>query len=656
MFKGLMGTLSLLVALAAGAHGEHVGALVRSVIEGGPAARAGLRTGDRILKVGREPLTTRDDLQRILAAHRPGERVPFTVERDGATIKIPVTFGEQPDGSISLGVTLALSAAADAGDGAADGAAECLAWIDGTYGLERWTDELKLDLAGEVRAMRGCVSRDASRMNPDLAVRACDSVFKIHCSGLDLLLEVGEALVARCENELAPLFEQDPRQRERWERCGRDEVFDRYNESGTVTGTAECATVLREACGADEGASKPAGAWLQWGGPHQDFQAPAGRLATSWPADGPPRLWDRELGAGYSAILVEQGRLYTMYRDGEDEVAVALDARGGETIWEFRYRAAPAEGHQPGYGNGPRSTPLIVGDRLFTVGVAGTMHALDKHDGKVLWRRELWGPEFGGNLLSHGYSSSPAAYADMVIVPVGGEDAGVVAFDQTDGSVRWKTDRFRNSFSSPLVAAVAGRPQLLLCMAEELIGLDPDTGKLFWRFPIANQWGHNISMPVLTGEDTIFVSSPQVGARGLRVVAEGDGFRVEPVWSNRRVQVYHGSVVRGGDYVYGSTGVTAPAFLVAVDARTGEIVWRERGMAKANCVAADGKLVILDEQGTLYLASASPEQLVVQARARILDRFAWTVPTIVDTTLYARDRNRIVALDLGPNGQPPARS
>ena len=387
--------------------------------------------------------------------------------------------------------------------------------------------------------------------------------------------------------------------------------------------------------------------WSQWGGPNQDFIAPAKRLATSWPEGGPEKLWSRALGEGYSAILVEGGRLYTMYRAGDKEAVICIDARTGDTIWEYLYEQAPHQRHQQGFGNGPRSTPLIAGDLLFTIGVAGRMHALNKNDGKVLWSHDLWDEDFDGTILEHGYSSSPVAYKEMVIVPVGGDNAGLVAFDQQNGDVKWKSPGFKNSYSSPCIVEIIDEQQLLVFMGEELIGLNPDNGELRWRYPHANQWGHNINNPAVAGGDTIFLSSPQAGARGLRLTRDGEAIKVEEIWSTRKIQFYHGSSVRNGEWTYGSSGTMGPAFMVAVNIRTGEVGWRERGFARANCVEADGKLVILDEDGMLYLASATPEKLVVHSRTQLLERVAWTVPTIVGTTMYVRDQTQILAVNLG---------
>ena len=121
---------------------------------------------------------------------------------------------------------------------------------------------------------------------------------------------------------------------------------------------------------------------------------------------------------------------------------------------------------------------------------------------------------------------------------------------------------------------------------------------------------------------------------------------VEEVWSTRKIQFYHVTTVRDGDYVYGSTG-NGPAFMAAINIKTGEIAWRKRGFAKANCLYADGKLIILDEDGTLYLATASPEDLTVHSQVELLDKVSWTVPTLSGKTLYIRDKHRIRALDLG---------
>src|SRR5216117_3119710 len=124
-------------------------------------------------------------------------------------------------------------------------------------------------------------------------------------------------------------------------------------------------------------------AWTQWGGPHRNFTTEASGLKSGWPAAGPKVMWKRPLGEGYSSPSVEAGVLYTMYGRAGQEIVTALDAATGKTLWEH---ATPMtfRSEAPEMGNGPYSTPLLAGDRLFTAGVSGRLQCLEKKTGKLL--------------------------------------------------------------------------------------------------------------------------------------------------------------------------------------------------------------------------------------------------------------------------------
>lgn len=393
-------------------------------------------------------------------------------------------------------------------------------------------------------------------------------------------------------------------------------------------------------------ANVAAAQWTQWGGPNQDFKANSKGLAAQWGEDGPKRVWERDLGEGYSAILVDGGRLYTMYRPGDQEAVVCLDAASGKTIWEYKYKSDPAEGHATQYGEGPRATPLIAGDRIYTIGVSGTMQCLNKADGKPYWHKELW-KDFGGNIRQHGYSSSPIAYKDTVIALVGGKGASIVAFDQVSGDVVWKKHDFENSYSSPMIISLDGQDHMITFMAHEIVGVDPTSGDLKWRYEIGNQWGQNVCLPTWDDEtNTLFFSVTGAGSRGLKLTPNGDGIDTEELWKSRKIQFYHVTSVNIGDYVFGSTGGGPPHFFAAINMKTGKIAWRKRGFSKATCIYADGRLIILDEEGNLALATATPEDFTVHSKYKLFEDTAWTVPTIVGSTMYVRDKHKIMALDL----------
>jgi outer membrane protein assembly factor BamB len=386
--------------------------------------------------------------------------------------------------------------------------------------------------------------------------------------------------------------------------------------------------------------------WPQFGGPSRDFVVETSGL-TPWGSGGPTKLWERELGDGYSGIASDGDVLYTMYSPGDgEEAAVAIAAATGKTLWERRNPVEMRSSMNMEFGPGPHATPLLAGGRIFTVGVVGRFQALDPKTGEVLWARELW-DELGGKVMQRGDSCSPLAWRDTVIVSVGGGGPGLVAFAQEDGAIRWKSPALDVSPSSPVIVDVAGQKQLIYFASNEVVGLDPATGERLWGHPHETTYGLNIALPAIGEAGMLIVSSAYSGGtRALRLSREGDTTAVEELWFNNRMRVHHGNLIRIGGYVYGSSGDFGPTPLSAVDLRTGEVVWRDRAFAKAKLLLAEGRLIVLDEDGNLGLVSVSPKGLEVQARAEIFSGRAWTAPTLLGTRLYLRDRKSLVALEL----------
>jgi len=386
--------------------------------------------------------------------------------------------------------------------------------------------------------------------------------------------------------------------------------------------------------------------WLQWGGPSRNFNTNSKGLASSWPATGPKRLWSRPLGGGHSAILASGNTLYTMYSQGAQEIVIALAADTGKTIWEYKYDAPPQAGMDYEYGVGPHSTPLLVGDLLYTIGATGKLLALDKKTGKVSWTHDLW-TEYAGTKMGRGYSCSPIAYKNTVILTLGGPGQTLVAFNQKDGTVAWKNQTLDMSPSSPIIVNVDGQEQMIVFLGKVVAGIDPNNGNLLWSHPHVTEWGLNISTPVWGNDNLLFISSAYSGgSRVLRLTQKDGKTTAEELWFHRRMRLHHGTAIRIGDYVFGSSGDFGPAFLAAVNVKTGEIAYQDRSFPKSNLLLADGKLIILDEDGNLALATASPTELKVISKVSVMKNLAWTVPTLVGTKLYLRDRQTIVALDL----------
>jgi outer membrane protein assembly factor BamB len=391
----------------------------------------------------------------------------------------------------------------------------------------------------------------------------------------------------------------------------------------------------------------PTAAWPQWGGPTRNFIAPDVALADSWPASGPRTLWRRPLGDGFAAIVSDGTALYTLFRDGADDVAVALDAASGRTLWESRYAAPFNETCSERLGEAPRAAPLLAGDRLITVSAGGRMHSFDRRTGQTQWTIELVPPESDA-AKPCGYATSPVAYKDTIITMAGGKGRGVIALDSATGEQRWAAHDFSNGYSSPLVIDLAGKPELIAFTAGEISGIDPDTGALEWTQPHPADYGVNVAMPIFGEDRLLFVSSAyNGGARVLKLSRTDAGVSAREVWAHKRVRIHFGNAVRLGDRVYASNGDFGAAPFVAVDVKTGDMVWRDRAVARSTLVGVGNRLVILDEDGKLTLATPGAEGLAVQATAQIFNGRSWTAPIIVGTKLFARDRREIVALDLG---------
>jgi outer membrane protein assembly factor BamB len=397
------------------------------------------------------------------------------------------------------------------------------------------------------------------------------------------------------------------------------------------------------------GAAAADAAWPQWGGPSRNFVVEARELATVWPAGGPRRKWQKPLGPGYSAIVTDGATVYTVYRSEGRDVAVALDAATGETRWQTTYDAPFSETCSERLGPVPRAAPLLTtagGERLITVSAGGLMTSLDRRTGAQQWSIALT-PNAPDTTRACGYSSSPVAFEDLIITTVGGQGRAVVAIRAASGEIAWQAQDFMNAYSSPLVIDVDGQPEVVVFTYGEVSGLNPKTGALEWSHAHPVDQGVNVAMPLWGKDNVLFVSSAyNGGSRALRLSRQHGTVKVEELWFHRRVRIHFGNGLRLGDRVYASNGDFGSAPFVAVDVTTGDTVWRDRSVARATLIAAGDTLLILDEDGTLVLARPTDNGLDVLAKAAILSGRAWTVPTLVGTTLFVRNNVEIVALDL----------
>jgi outer membrane protein assembly factor BamB len=387
--------------------------------------------------------------------------------------------------------------------------------------------------------------------------------------------------------------------------------------------------------------------WPQFGGPRRDFTCDPVELKLAWPADGPKRVWSRPFGDGYSGIVVDNERLFSMYREGDDEIIACLEVENGKTIWQYRY-TDPIDKAQfaSRYGYGPRSTPLIVGTRLFAVSFNGRLSCVEMGSGILTWSVDLVN-EFKAQLPRWGYANSPIDYGDTIILPVGSSGAAFVAFDQVSGRTVWRRHDFENSYGSPILIEVDGQPQLVCLMAKEVVGLDPKNGSLLWQHPHEGQWRNNVPNPVWGLDQSLLVSSEgNAGTRLLKLTQSNGKTEVKEKWAVQKFRVVHRNLIRIGNRAYGSSGDFGPSLFSAIDIESGDIAWQTRDIGRAGLLRVGERLLMLEESGHLLLATPDEKGITVHARAKLLDEQAWTIPTLVGKRLYLRDRAKIMAVEL----------
>ena len=383
--------------------------------------------------------------------------------------------------------------------------------------------------------------------------------------------------------------------------------------------------------------------WPQYLGPSRNgiYAGPA--LADTWGANGPKAVWRKQVGQGFAGPAVVGNRVILFHRVGNEEVLESLDAATGNSMWRYAYPTRYRDDF--GFDEGPRAVPVVADGVIYTFGAEGQLHAVDLAKGTRLWSEDTM-KRFGVPKGFFGAAGSPLVEGGRVIANVGGDKAGIVAFEAKTGKVLWTATDDDASYSSGVAATIGGRRLGVFLTRDSLVGLDPASGMVQfqrrWRARIAASV--NAATPIIVG-DEIFVSAQYgPGAGVLRV----NGSQLTDVWTSDDVLSNHyaTSVFYNG-YLYGFHGRQefGPSFR-AVEFQTGTVKWSQEQFRAGSVLLAGDRLLITREGGELVLASASPQAFKPIARAQILQGVVRPYPALADGLLYVRNENTLVCLDL----------
>ncbi|QDU36360.1 outer membrane biogenesis protein BamB [Maioricimonas rarisocia] len=407
--------------------------------------------------------------------------------------------------------------------------------------------------------------------------------------------------------------------------------------------------------------------WPQWGGPQRDLVWREDGIVRKFPSGGLlPRIWSTPVGEGYAGPAVADGRVFVLdfLRDsdrggrGGTERVLCLDAETGDVLWQHAY---PVQ-YTVSYPNGPRATPVIDDNRVYTIGALGDMFCFDVASGDILWETGFQ-KEFGTRLPNWGMAASPLVEGDQLITLVGGQEALVVSFDKRTGQVLWRAlDSGAVGYCPPAIFELGGRRQLLVWHPEALVALDPEDGKLQWQIPDRVGAGLTIATPRVVG-NRVFVSSFYNGGRMIEVAADGQSAQI--VWQGKSdseistdtLHCLMSTPVFTGSHIY---GIGTYGQLRCLDAHTGERIWEtfeatgEGRWWNAFLIPHEDRYFIHNEQGDLIIARLSPEGYEEISRAKLLEptrrvrrrMTIWSHPAFAMQSVFARNDREIVRVDL----------
>ncbi len=421
-----------------------------------------------------------------------------------------------------------------------------------------------------------------------------------------------------------------------------------------------CLSILLLAVGkngcADDG-------WPFVRGPAYNGHSSETDLADEWPAEGPPVLWTRKLGQGYSAFVATGDRVFTQGQNVTGQYVYCLQADTGETVWEYRYDwPYEAAGVYPG----PRSTPTLSNGRLFFTSPDGLLCCLDQSSGDRIWSKDLL-KTYGIEGCDFGYACSPTVTDNMVILPVGGVNAGVVAFASETGAEVWTSTSEPASYTPAYPIEVNGAALIVCYMQNSLLILHRHDGQLIHQMDLSHGYDEHSAWPIYD-EPNLWISGPfRSGSQLVDVSVE----EPQTVWRSMTMSNDVCSSALVDDHLYGfdifdvqsKTHRPSRGIFRCVDFHTGEEKWsngtgRPRrtsnaeefasDIGQAGIIAADGKLIILNELGELILLKTDPQLCVELARCTVLGgELTWTPPCLCNGRIYVRNHSTAVCVYVG---------
>lgn len=359
--------------------------------------------------------------------------------------------------------------------------------------------------------------------------------------------------------------------------------------------------------------------------------------------------WRASIGSGYSAVAVGNGMAVTMHVGGENDVVSAFDVETGKEAWRYRIDATYV-GHD-GSHDGPISTPLLSGNRVFGLSPRGKLFALNAKDGSEVWSTQLV-EDHAAKMPYYGFATSAVLVDEVLVVQFGAaEGKAIGGFDPADGKLLWAVGDDEINYQSPILATIGGKTQVVAVGNKKLFGIDAAAGKILWEYEHGGDGrglGSASIVPVPTGPGRFLLETNSDSSKMVQVAEHDGAYEVTELWSNNGLRATYVTPAYHDGYLYGMNG----RVFVCVDAATGETQWKSRQPGDGFPTVIGDKIAMIVKPGSLHVIDASPKGYNEIAQIDLFDENSWSEVAFASGHLFVRSMNEIVRVDFEKNAAP----
>jgi outer membrane protein assembly factor BamB len=365
-------------------------------------------------------------------------------------------------------------------------------------------------------------------------------------------------------------------------------------------------------------------------------------LDCDWAKHPPQKIWRQPIGLGWSAFSVTGGNALTQEQRGENELVVCYELASGNVLWSHTNLVRFHEGMG---GDGPRATPTIVNGRVYALGATGILDCLDLATGQLIWTHKTLDENGVPNLI-WAKSSSPLVYDNLVVVSGGGGTNGptLLAYQINDGKAAWKSGAAKASYSSPVIATLCGRRQILSVNAMSVTSHDPGDGAVLWDYHWGDDKFPKCSQPIAVAGDRVLLAAGYLAGTIMLQIKDGPGgkLQVTEAWKNRNLKSAFSSLAVREGFVYGLDD----GILACVDLASGERKWKGGRYGYGQLLLVGDTLLVQTEPGPVVLVEANPAAYKEVAKIDALSAKTWNVPALAGEYLLVRNDQEAVCYKL----------